>query len=254
MFHDDKHNPHGRFDGLASVYAKHRPDYPTAAIQWIIAKLPPAGLVADVGAGTGILSRQLADYGFHVIGIEPNESMRQEALFQSNPLIDYRPGAAEATGLESQSVDAVVCAQAFHWFDREAALHEFHRILRPDCWLFLLWNSADESDPLTHSFWSILRSSTPEPEVVRDPHDITGQILLDHPLFAEAECLVTSNEQIHNEEGLLGRGFSASFAPKDCQASNRFADDLRALFREYAVDGQVCLRYRTTLYRAIRRD
>lgn len=254
MFHDDKHNPRGRFDGLGSVYAKHRPDYPTAAIQWIIATLPAAGLVADVGAGTGIVSRQLADCGFHVIGIEPNESMRQEALFQPNPLIDYRDGAAESTGLPSESVDGVVCAQAFHWFDRDAALREFHRILRPGGWLFLLWNTADESDPFTHSFWSILRTSTPEPEVVRDPHDITGQILLDHALFALAECLVTSNEQMHDEEGLLGRGFSASFAPKDCQASNRFAERLRALFREYAADGRVRLRYRTTLYRAMRRD
>jgi SAM-dependent methyltransferase len=254
LFHDTKHNPRGRFDGLASVYSKYRPTYPQDAIDWVVEKLPANGVIADVGAGTGILSRQLAQRGFHVIGIEPNESMRQEALLEPDARIEYRDGAGESTGLPPSSVDGVAAAQAFHWFDREAALREFHRILRPGGWVSLLWNSADEGDPFTCSFLDIQRSNTPEPEVVRDPHDVTGEILLGHPLFANAERRLTVNEQKLDEEGLLGRSFSASFAPKDCQASARFAEQLRSLFRAYARDDFVRLRYRTALYRASRRD
>jgi SAM-dependent methyltransferase len=254
MLHEAKHNPRGRFDGLGSVYAKHRPDYPADAIDWILEKLPREGLIADVGAGTGILSRQIAQRGFRVIGIEPNESMRAEAAQLTNARIDYRDGAAESTGLASKSIDGAAVGQAFHWFDRESALREFHRILRPGGWLSLLWNIADEADPFTAEFWKIMRATTPEPDVVRDPHHLTGEILLEHPLFVNAECRVTTNEQIVDEEGLLGRGFSASFAPKDCQASERFAERLRHLFRDHASAGWARLRYRTTLYRAQRRD
>jgi ubiquinone/menaquinone biosynthesis C-methylase UbiE len=253
MFHDAKHNPRGRFDGLGSVYAKHRPDYPADAIDWIVEKLPREGLIADVGAGTGILSRQLAQRGIRVIGIEPNASMRAEAALVANPLIDYRDGAAESTGLASNSVDGVAVGQAFHWFDRESALREFHRVLHSGGWLSLLWNIADETDPLTSEFWKILRSTTAEPDVVRAPHHLTGQILLDHSQFVNAECRQAANEQTLDEEGLVGRGFSASFAPKDCHASERFAERLHELFHEHSSGGCVRLRYRTTVYRAQRR-
>ena len=254
MLHDAKHNPVGRFDGLGSVYAKHRPTYPAEAIDWIAETLPPAGTIVDIGTGTGILARQLAERGFRVIGIEPNESMRQVAAQTLDDRIEYRNGAAEATGLATGSVDGVVAAQAFHWFDREAALREFHRILRPRGWVTLLWNTADETDPLTGAFWKIMQSTTPEPDVVSEPHDIKGEILLTHPLYVNSECRVASIEQALDEEGLLGRGFSASFAPKECAASERFAQLLRELYRAHANDGYVRLRYRTIVYRAQRRD
>lgn len=252
MLHEARHNPRGRFDGLGSVYAKYRPDYPATAIDWIVETLPPNGLIADIGAGTGILSRQLAQRGLRVIGIEPNASMRQEAEQAMSEGIAYRAGNAEATALDSRSVHGVVAAQAFHWFDREAALREFHRILRPGGSVSILWNTADEDDPCTAAFWKIMRSTTPEPEVVREPHDWTGRILLDHPLFENAVCRVTFHAQSLDEEGLLGRAFSASFAPKECQASERFAERLRAMFREHSSDGFVRLRYRTTVYQAHR--
>ncbi len=254
MLHETKHNPLGRFDGLGSVYAKHRPSYPAQAIDWIVEKLPPAGLVADVGAGTGILSRLLSERGLHVIGIEPNESMRREAAQIPDSRIEYRYGTAEDTGLSANSVDGVVAAQAFHWFDRAAALREFHRILRPNGWTFLLWNTADESDPFTGAFWRLMQSTTPEPEVVREPHDVAGRMLLDHPLYTDADCRVAAIEQPLDEEGLLGRAFSASFAPKECDASQRFAEQLRRLFRAHAVAGMVRLRYRTVIYRARRKS
>src|SRR5438552_17543182 len=133
MFSATKFNPLGRFDGLASVYAQHRPSYPVQALDWIVEKLVDRTIpIADIGAGTGILTRQLAERSCRVIGIEPNESMRQQAEALPYPgLIEYRPGRAEATGLPSSSIAVIVAAQTFHWCAAEPSLQEFHRILQP---------------------------------------------------------------------------------------------------------------------------
>jgi SAM-dependent methyltransferase len=253
---DARHNPLGRFDGLAGLYAKNRPGYPRQAIDWIVEYLNAgAKRIVDVGCGTGISARLLAERGCRVIGIEPNDSMRAEA--ETTPTIgsvDYRTGKAEATGLEDGIADAVVAAQAFHWFDGDAALQEFHRLLRPSGWVTLLWNDSDEADPLTLEFWRILRQYTPEPDVVEKPHHLTGQLLLDHPLFEKGSVRTTSNHQDLDETGFLGRAFSASFAPKECGNSERFAAALRKLFADRARDGMVRLIYRTTAYQARRTD
>jgi SAM-dependent methyltransferase len=256
MFSGSKHNPKGRFDGLASTYARYRPDYPRQAIDWIVELLPnAASTVIDVGCGTGIAARQLAARGARVIGIEPNDSMRSEA--QTTPSIghlEYRAGAAEKTGLPTGSADAVVAAQAFHWFDREAALREFHRLLRPGGWLTLVWNSADLEDDFTAAYWAILRESSTEPEVVERPHHVTGQVLLTHPLFQSAIERSAPNAQILDEAGLLGRSLSASFAPKECSALQRFAERITELFHCHESQGKVVLAYQTTLFQAQRCD
>src|SRR5262249_16112221 len=94
MFKGSGHNPTGRFDGLAGTYARYRPDYPRQAIDWINERLPnPGGSIVDVGCGTGISSRQLAERGCTVIGMEPNESMRAEAeATPSAGNVQYRAG------------------------------------------------------------------------------------------------------------------------------------------------------------------
>src|SRR5439155_1443196 len=104
---------------------------------------------ADVGAGTGIASRQLAAHGVRVLAVEPNAEMRAAAI--RHPGIEWRAGTAEATGLDSGIVGLVLCAQAFHWFRAQHALAEFSRILRPGGRLALMWNSRDRADPLTRA-------------------------------------------------------------------------------------------------------
>jgi SAM-dependent methyltransferase len=255
MFSGSRHNPTGRFDGLAGTYAKFRPDYPSQAIDWILERLPnPRGLIVDVGCGTGISTRQLAERGCRVIGIEPNESMRAEAATTASAgKVDYRAGRAEATGLQSDSADAVLAAQAFHWFDPDAALREFHRLIGDKGWANLLWNIANLDDPFTAGYWSILRESSPEPEVVEEPHHLTGQALLESPLFEDGAVRSTPHGQCLDEAGLLGRSFSASFAPKACDASRRIAERMSELFARYAVNDRVSIAYRTTVYQARRR-
>lgn len=153
-----------RFSGLADIYAKARPTYPDAAIGYImdICKLGDSSQMADVGCGTGISSQLFAEHGLQVIGVEPNHDMRQKAaeiIERIKPPGQLRllNGTAENTTLEDSSVDAVLCAQAFHWFDAELALKEFHRILKPGGWTVLIWNERDESDHFTRAYGDAFR-------------------------------------------------------------------------------------------------
>jgi ubiquinone/menaquinone biosynthesis C-methylase UbiE len=145
-------NPLSRFCDLASDYAKYRPSYPAAAIDFILegidTQLPI--VVADVGAGTGISSRLLAERGVRVIAIEPNADMRQAAA--PHPLVEFRQATAEATSLSDASVDLVTCFQSFHWFNPEPTLLEFHRILKPSGRLAAVWNEWDKNDDFTENF------------------------------------------------------------------------------------------------------
>jgi SAM-dependent methyltransferase len=243
------HNPLGRFSGLAATYGSSRPGYPPGAIDLIVGGLPEKGRVADVGCGTGILSRPLAERGVGVIGVEPNDEMRAgaEATRCDAPTPPrYQAGQAERTGLAAESVDVVVAAQAFHWFDADAALREFHRILRPGGRVVLLWNEADTSDPFSGAFWRALTEAATDPEVVRRPFHVTGRPILTHPLFAEAREVSFPNEQQLDEAGLLARAASASFAPKEGPALEALTRRLRDLFSGHQRGGAATLRYRTT--------
>ena len=120
-----------RFDNRAGDYVKYRPGYPAAAIDVIVGGLgdPRRLRAADIGAGTGISARLLGDRGVHVIAVEPGRGMRGAA--EPHPNVRWLAGKADATGLASGSIDVVVCAQSFHWFQRHEAVAEFARILKP---------------------------------------------------------------------------------------------------------------------------
>lgn len=135
------------FTKEAETYARGRPDYPAALSDWLAQSL---GLgtgrqVADVGAGTGKFTALLAATGAEVAGVEPVDAMRARIEALRLPGVRAVAGTAQALPLPPDSLDAVVCAQAFHWFASSAALDEFHRVLRPGGRLGLVWNVRDES-------------------------------------------------------------------------------------------------------------
>jgi ubiquinone/menaquinone biosynthesis C-methylase UbiE len=129
------------FAGVAEDYERGRPDYPAEAIDAIrIGLMLDAGArIADVGAGTGKLTRALSAAGFDVTAVEPLPGMRARLQAQQ-PKVAVLEGTAEALPLDDGSVDAVACADAFHWFDGERAVAELARVIRPVCGQELLWN------------------------------------------------------------------------------------------------------------------
>lgn len=256
MFSDEKHNPLGRFDRLAANYAKYRPGYPAEVIDDILAGHDKTeGVVVDVGSGTGILTRLLAHHGCRVIGIEPNDSMRQEAeAAMPDPNIEFRPGQAEATGLPAGCASIVVAAQAFHWFNAPRALDEFYRLLSARGRVFLLWNDVDRSDPLTAHYWNALRRFTSDPQMVATPHHYAGKILLSHPRFEMASNQAYPNAQELDATGFIGRALSISFAPGKAKERAEFIDCLKNVFDQFSRGGLVRLLYKTVVYQARRID
>jgi SAM-dependent methyltransferase len=254
------HNPTGRFSGLVDLYARFRPGYPEAALDLIIERCElrgPSDVLADVGCGTGISTRLFAERGVTIVGIEPNDEMRRRAeqtpAPENCPPPVYRTGRGEATGLADGSVAAVLAAQAFHWFDAPAALREFHRILRPNGWVALMWNERDETDAATAAYSAVIRTA-PDTAAVEAPRGRAGEPLLHSELFENAERVPFRSEQELDEEGVLGRAFSASYAPREPEAASVFATALRKVFARFQRGGKMVLRYDTTVYLARRRD
>jgi ubiquinone/menaquinone biosynthesis C-methylase UbiE len=158
---------HGDFTTLAANYV-YRPGYSPTVVRCLIRFTDagrPDACVADVGAGTGILTQQLALSGLRGSAVEPNEAMRREGARQSTTAESFAwvDGTAEATTLPKNSVDWVCMASAFHWTDTMCALREFHRILRPGGYLTVLWNPRDlERDSAQRHIDEIIRDIVPE--------------------------------------------------------------------------------------------
>lgn len=153
------------FGAAAAAYERGRPTYPDQAIDWL---LPPgAQRVADVGAGTGKLTRQLAARGLAVVAVEPLARMRQQ-LTRAVPGVPVFAGAAEEIPLPDRSVDAVLLAQAWHWVDPGRALPEVARVLRPGGQLGLVWNVRDEQVDWVAELGRIIHSDT-DPAYDRSP-------------------------------------------------------------------------------------
>src|SRR5262249_50970017 len=148
--------------------------------------------VLDLAAGTGKLTRDLVPSGARVIAVEPLDEMR-EHLVRLLADVEALGGTAEDIPLEDGSVDAVVCAQAFHWFDPERALPEIHRVLRPGGGLALLYNSRDLSDHVQKKLDDLLEAY--RGEVARQWTSADDDLLENTPLFGSPELRTWRSEQ-----------------------------------------------------------
>ncbi|UOP09988.1 class I SAM-dependent methyltransferase [Pseudomonas palleroniana] len=134
------------FSTQAATYVQGRPDYPRQLIGWLGEALgvEPQSTVIDLGAGTGKFTRLLSTLTPALIAVEPIAAMAAQ-LTRSLPDVRLVEGTAESIPLGDATADAVVCAQAFHWFATQAALAQIHRVLKPGGRLGLVWNVRDES-------------------------------------------------------------------------------------------------------------
>jgi len=146
------------FAAGAADYVAGRPEYPPAIEEWLRNDLGLSNgrTALDLGAGTGKFSRSLLATGAKVIAVEPVPAMLGQ-LIRQYPEIDARNGSAENISLADGSVDAVVCAQSFHWFATPEALCEIHRVLKPGGAFGLVWNVRDDSVPWVAALTRIMK-------------------------------------------------------------------------------------------------
>ncbi|GIF41570.1 class I SAM-dependent methyltransferase [Actinoplanes xinjiangensis] len=145
------------FGSAAEAYQRGRPPYPAEAVAWAVP--PRARRVLDLGAGTGKLTRALLDAGFDVDAVEPSPQMRDQLAVSAGQASIFE-GTGESVPLPDASVDAVVCAQAWHWVDPARAVPEMARVLRPGGTLSLIWNVRDHTEPWVAALDDVLHRHT----------------------------------------------------------------------------------------------
>lgn len=241
-------NPLARFCDRAPDYAKYRPSYPTAAIDIILEGMKTQSpiIAADVGAGTGISSRLLAERGVRVLAIEPNADMRQAAA--PHPLVEFSQGTAEATGLHDASVDLVTCFQSFHWFNPEPTLLEFNRILKPSGRLAAVWNEWDKNDDFTANYIHLVETASNSPP--NQKYRTTVESLASYHLV-DIKHYVFPYKQDVDLTGLIGLTQSHSIIPRSGEVLQQLISDLQQLHAQFCDErGMVSLLYSTSLFLA----
>ena len=206
------------FDTTADAYERGRPYYPQEAVDALAAALGigPGTTVVDLGAGTGKLTRLLVPTGARVVAVEPLAGMRAE-LGRTVPGVDPNAvavevvdGTAHAMPLPDASADAVVAAQAFHWFADEDALAEIHRVIRPGGGLGLVWNVRDVSVPWVARLTEILEPYAPA-DVPRHRGDDWRRVFETTDRFTTLEECHFPHAQVVDPESICDRVGSISF-------------------------------------------
>jgi ubiquinone/menaquinone biosynthesis C-methylase UbiE len=236
-----------RFTGRVEDYEKYRLRYPAEVIETLMSRcgLRREHLVADIGAGTGMLAQVFLEHGNAVIAIEPNEDMRTacERLASLWPGLTVKNATAEATGFEDASVDFVAAGRAFHWFDQDKTAKEFRRILRPEGWVVLVSNGRVRDDsPQSQDYEAVLREHGTDYEANRWRYDIDPRV---DAFFAGGELF---RDEVHGEqrltrEELVGQTQSLSVAPEPGDAKYEgMQEGLREFFAKWQVDGVVVMK------------
>lgn len=245
-------DPTLRFSDRVVHYMRYRPGYPPEVLKTLEreAGLLPAQAIADIGSGTGISARLFLEAGHTVYAVEPNGPMREqaEAWLHEFPGFHSVVGTAEQTNLSAASVDLAVAAQAFHWFDAEAARREWDRILRPGGRRVLMWNSRRvDSTPFLRAYEALLLEFATDYEQVDhrhiDPQKIRGFL---GPGFQYRSFPTVQDFDL---AGLEGRLLSSSYTPPPGDARYEpMLERARRIFAEHAESGRVRMEYDTELY------
>lgn len=241
-----------RFSNRVANYVKYRPGYPYAVIEHLAENcgLTRDSIIADVGCGPGQSSRPFLENGNRVIGVEPNEAMRAAANeilsgFENFSVVD---GTSENTTLPDTSVDLIVAAQAFHWFEPAGTRREFRRILRPGGRVVLIWNERQlDTTPFLIEYEQLLLKYATDYTKVR--HENVDGLKLGEFFQTDYGSAVFENVQTHDFEGLKGRMFSASYMPAETDAiAAPLTEELRELFAKHVRNGKIELIYDTRVY------
>ena len=247
-------DPKFRFTDRVTSYVRGRPGYPADLIKLLRSEcgLNPTSVVADVGSGTGILSKMLCEVAKTVYGIEPNWAMREtgRSFLADNHNFLSVEGSAEDTTLEGTSVDLITVAQAFHWFHATDTRHEFLRILKPNGWAAIIYNDRIvEGSRLGEAYEKLLE------QFGIDYHQVKKKgkaVIADLELFfghSDFKKATFPNQQYFDREGFIERVTSASYMPNRNHPQYRLMlDAVKRIFFENYQGGHVVLDQETNVY------
>jgi len=245
-------NPTTRFSNRVANYVKYRPHYPEKIIKYLEEKnvLKKDSDIADVGSGTGILSKLFLKNGNKVYGIEPNKEMREageEYLKEYTNFISVE-GSAESAPLEKSSVDLIIAGQAFHWFDAEKTKEEFKRILKPGGNVVLIWNVRKLDSTLFLKAYEelLIKYGT---DYLKVRHENVDNVKLAKFYGGKYATKIFYNEQVFNFEALKGRLLSSSYSPtEEMPEYQPMLEQLHKVFNEYNQNGKINFPYDTVVY------
>jgi ubiquinone/menaquinone biosynthesis C-methylase UbiE len=245
-----------RFTGRAEDYDRYRQRYPTEEIlsrlrTWC--GLTPQWLIADVGAGTGMVTEVFLANGNRVLAVEPNLDMREQMrtcveqhLGRPMPQLEILDATAEATTLPDASIDLVAVGRAFHWFDTERSLAEFRRVLKPEGWVALVAADRDRDSkdpahrPLIDAYEAMMSTHGLDyARVVRSGYSTYNKM---ETLFGEIHQEQLPGSRELDWDTFRGHTMSLSVTPQPGHPNHQvFQQELRRYFERYARDGILTL-------------
>jgi ubiquinone/menaquinone biosynthesis C-methylase UbiE len=236
-----------RFSSRVENYVKYRPSYPKEIISFLTKEgiLSRSSVIADIGFGTGILTKLFLENSNKVYGVEPNDDMRKAGEFylKRYPEFSSRKGTAESTGLSDNSIDLIIVGQAFHWFDIKLTKDEFKRILKKNGHVVIVWNTRKKSgSPFLEDYERLISKYGTDYKQVRMNEKAVDK-------FFENQIKVFYNFQDLTFEGFKGRLLSSSYIPLEKDPKfDEMINDLKDLFAKYQQNGIIRIDYDTKLY------
>jgi ubiquinone/menaquinone biosynthesis C-methylase UbiE len=241
-----------RFSDRVENYIKYRPGYPDEIIPTLQLEigLMADDTIADIGSGTGISAKLFLENGNTVFAVEPNEPMRKaaEGLLSEYEYFHSVHGSSEETNLTTNSIDLIVCAQAFHWFNQEKTKIEFQRIANKGAHLALIWNDRKETEPFQIDYEKLIQ------EFAIDYNEISHRNITQEMIAAfyapnTFKKFVLNYEQQFNLEGLIGRIISSSYMPNlDHPNFPQLKNAIVSLFDKYKQNEIVTFAYNTIIF------
>lgn len=245
-------NTVARFSNRVSNYVRYRPGYPPEVLELFASEMGMTvdSMIADIGSGTGLSAKLFLENGNTVHGVEPNAAMRAAAAEYLSAFSNFigHDGTAERTTLETDSIDFVIAAQAFHWFDPDATRTELTRILRPGGYIALIWNERQlDTTPFLREYEKLLLRYATDYEKVRHENIDTERLA---QFFETGYSHATfPNEQVFDFAGIRGRMLSASYMPsEDDPLFPQLEKELRALFAKHSENDRIKVFYDTNIY------
>lgn len=198
------------FDAGAIAYDRARPSYPPDAVAWLVEhlRLRAGTRCCDLAAGTGKMTALLVPSGADLIAVEPVAGMAA-VLHERLPEVPLVSAVAEELPFAPGSLDAVVVAQAFHWFDADRAFAELARVVRPGGRVALVWNARDRSVDWVDALWAIM-DRVEKRAPWRDHDRWADSALGDRNGFGPLHAATFRHEQVLDREGIVERFGSVS--------------------------------------------